>query len=212
MIGRDDVGRRVLHDKVAMLRVGWFRNKMKRPITGEILDKFLASSSYHKIIMSNLREIMDSEVILGSRPGFAKLPYMNPSICNSFKKTKDPKCDDQELCEWGLVSVYYGHGCAISEKKLAKRNETLPWYEGWRDDTTDVLTKAYNRSYYTSMDEDIIPPWQKNYNAARWKRNKGYDVWNWGHLLYNNKISGVSVNLNLVKKAALTLIKSYIKI
>ena len=211
MIGRDDVGRRVLHDKVAMLRVGWFRNKMKRPITGEILDKFLASSSYHKIIMSNLRELMDDEIILGRRSRVATLPYMNPSICNSFKKTKDPKCDDQELCEWGDKGKWQGVGCKISKEKLAKRNETLPWYEGWRDDTTDVLTKAYNRSYYTSMDEDIIPPWQKNYNAARWKRNKGYDVWNWGHLLYNNKISGVSVEFKSGKKSSINTHKKLYK-
>ena len=218
MIGRDDVGRRVLHDEVAMLRVGLFRNKMKRPITHEIIDKFLASASYHKIIVEYLRELMDRrrplrsrygrlyapshqwhthDIFLGSRPYYATPPYINPSICDSFKKTKDPKCDDQELCEWK------GVGCKISKEKLAKRNETLPWYEGWRDDTTDVLTKAYNRSYYTSMDEDIIPQWQRIWNAARWKRNKGYDVWNWGHLLYNNKISGVSVEFKSGNKSSI---------
>jgi len=200
MFHRDDVGHQVLHDEVAMLFVKQFRHKQKLKITDEILDKFINSETYHKIIAEYLRELMDDEIILGSRPNFAKPPYIKPSICSSYKKTKDPKCDEQELCDWGLVSVYYGAGCKISEKKLAKRNEALPWYEGWRDDTTDVLTKSYNRSYYTSMDENIIPPWQKNDNAARWKRNKGYDVWNWGHCLYNNKISGVSVEFKSGKK------------
>ena len=200
VIDRDDVGRQVLHDGAAMLLIKNFRHKQKFKITDEILDKFINSETYHTIIAEYLRELMDDEIILGSRPNFAKPPYIKPSICSAYKKTKDPKCDDQELCDWGLVSVYYGAGCKISEKKLAKRNETLPWYEGWRDDTTDVLTKSYNRSYYTSMDEDIIPPWQKNDNAARWKRNKGYDVWNWGHCLYNNKLSGVSVEFKSGKK------------
>jgi len=199
LIDRDDVGRQVLHDEVAMLLIKKFRHKQKFKITDEILDKFINSETYHKIIAEYLRELMDGEIILGRRPDFAS-PYINPSICNSFKKTKDPKCDDQELCEWGDKGKWLGVGCKISEQKLAKRNETLPWYEGWRDDTTDVLTKAYNRSYYTSMDEDIIPPWQKNYNASRWKRNKDYDVWNWGHCLYNNKISGVSVEFKSGKK------------
>ena len=211
MIHRDDVGRQVLHDEVAMLMVKQFRHKLKLKITDEILDKFIDSDTYHKFIMEYLRELMDNEIILGSRPDFATRPYINPSICNSFKKTKDPKCDDQELCEWGDKGKWQGVGCKISKEKFAKRNQTLPWYEGWRDDTTDVLTTAYNRSYYTSMDKDIIPPWQKNYNAARWKRNKGYDVWNWGHLLYNNKISGLSAEFKSGKKSTQNTYKKLYK-
>ena len=188
-----------------------YRHKLKRLVTKSILDKFINSKTYHKGINEYLKNLMDDEIILGSRPDFAKRPYINPNICNSFKKTKDPKCDDQELCEWGDKGKWQGVGCKISEKKFAKRNETLPWYEGWRDDTTDVLTKSYNRSYYTSMDKDIIPPWQKNYNAARWKRNKGYDVWNWGHLLYNNKISGLSAEFKSGKKSTQNTYKKLYK-
>ena len=210
-------GRSVLHTMGLMNRIKGFRHNMKFKFTKEILNNFIDKDPYYKIIREYLREIMDTEIILGSRPDYAR-PYINPSICNSYKKTKDPQCDDQELCEWGDKGKWRGIGCKISPEKLAKRNTTFPWYEGWRDDTTDVLTKAYNRSYYTSMDVDIIPQWQKNYNASRWKNNKGYDVWNWGHLLYNNKISGVSVEFKSGKKNTkntykhlYTTVKSYLE-
>ena len=83
VIDRDDVGRQVLHDGAAMLLIKNFRHKQKFKITDEILDKFINSETYHTIIAEYLRELMDDEIILGSRPNFAKPPYIKPSICSA---------------------------------------------------------------------------------------------------------------------------------
>lgn len=188
-------GKAVLFDEVSMLNIRQFRHNMQLSITKDILDKFIGSKGYFNLFKKYLRKLLDSNVYL-ERPARFSKPYIIDSICNGFKKTKEPKCDDQELCEWGNTGSYNGNGCKISADKLAKRNATFPWYLGWRDYTTDFLWS--DSSFATIMDNSVIEPEFKQ--GVRWKRNKNWDVWNWGHLLYKNKISGLSVQFKSGKK------------